>query len=216
MYGQLIELIIFAGIAFFVINRLISILGSQSEDNPSKKRESYFGEPSQIKDVTDTGISKQGNVIVAPFLNIKKNLATSGLVVPECKDAVSEGLSQVIEHVPSFDLAKFLKGARAAFKMIIDSGTSNDQELEELVDKRYIDHFRAIASSYGKYTSSANDLSAQVSEIYMFGNNIFVKVLFAGKNITDKIKELHEEWTFTKSALSSSSEWHLSNIDRPQ
>ena len=50
----------------------------------------------------------------------------------------------------------------------------------------------------------------------MFGNNIFVKVLFAGKNITDKIKELHEEWTFTKSTLSSSPDWHLTNIDRPQ
>lgn len=216
MYGQLIELIIFAGVAFFVISKLISILGTQSEDNPAKKSGSYFGEPSHIKDVTNTGTSKQGNVIVAPFLNKKKNLSLNGLVVPECKDAVSEGLDQVTEHIPSFDLTKFLKGARAAFKMIIDSGTSNDPELEELVDKRYIDHFRTIASSYGKYASTANDLSAQVSEIYMFGNNIFVKVLFVGKNITDKIKELHEEWTFTKSALSSGAEWHLSNIDRPQ
>ena len=33
---------------------------------------------------------------------------------------------------------------------------------------------------------------------------------------TDKVKEMHEEWTFTKSALNSSPEWHLTNIDRPQ
>jgi predicted lipid-binding transport protein (Tim44 family) len=50
----------------------------------------------------------------------------------------------------------------------------------------------------------------------MFGNNVFIKILFAGKNITKKIKNMHEEWTFTKSANNSGNEWFLTNIDRPQ
>ena len=73
-----------------------------------------------------------------------------------------------------------------------------------------------MSSSYGEYFKEKNNLTAQISEIYMFGNNIFVKVLFAGKNITNKIVDMHEEWTFTKSTLNSGSEWYLTNIDRPQ
>lgn len=38
MSGQLIELIIFAAIAFFVINKLLSTLGRTSEDDPAKKQ----------------------------------------------------------------------------------------------------------------------------------------------------------------------------------
>jgi predicted lipid-binding transport protein (Tim44 family) len=216
MYGQLLELIIFAGIAFFVINKLISMLGTSNDEDPAKNKKSYFGEPSQIKDVTGTGSTKQSNVIRAAFFNKQKNSVIKDLVADDCLEDVTEGLTQVQRHVPLFDLAKFLTGARAAFKMIIDNATTNDkQDLKELVDKRYIDHFSSIAASYGNYEQN-NDLSAKVSEIYMFGNNIFVKVLFIGKNITDKIKDLHEEWTFTKSALSTSPEWYLSNIDRPQ
>ena len=41
MSGQLIELIIFAGIAFFVINKLIATLGTTSDDD-AKKRPSFF------------------------------------------------------------------------------------------------------------------------------------------------------------------------------
>jgi len=41
-------------------------------------------------------------------------------------------------------------------------------------------------------------------------------MIFAGKNITSKVQEFHEEWTFTKSVLSTGPAWQLSNIDRPQ
>ena len=101
--------------------------------------------------------------------------------------------------------------------MIIEAALQNDdKQLEELVDKRYIDNFKSIAVNYGKLTENANKLSVQVSEVYMFGNNIFIKVLLLGNNITDKIKDLHEEWTFSKSALNSEPAWYLTNIDRPQ
>ena len=43
MSGQLIELIIFAGIAFFIINKLIATLGTTSEDETAS-RGSFFGE----------------------------------------------------------------------------------------------------------------------------------------------------------------------------
>ena len=217
MSGQLLELLIFAGIAFFIISKLITILGSTNEDDRTKyTRNSFFGEPAsslkEVKSVVNT--PGKGAGIVKKFRK-KPNL--TGLIVVENKDDVISGLREAQEKLPSFTVQSFIKGAKAAFKMIIESGNNNDEdELEELVDKRYIEHFKEISSSYGNFQDSSADITAEISEIYTFGNNIFVKVLFLGRDVTDKISDLHEEWTFSKSAISAESTWHLNNIDRPQ
>ncbi len=216
MSGQLIELMIFAGIAFFVINKLIATLGSTSEDDPARKK-TFFGEGKRMKDVTET--SKKGQGILRPNFKTKKKIDLKGLVITENEEKIMESIQDVMNKFPSFNINNFIRSAKIAFKMIIESGIEeNDESLKELIDKRYIEHFKSVASSYGKYIGAKNSLSAHVSEIYMFGNNIFVKILFAGKNITNKVKELHEEWTFTKSVLllSAAPEWQLTNIDRLQ
>lgn len=214
MSGQLIELIIFAGIAFFIINKLIATLGSTSEEDPARNK-SFFKNTQSIRDVTNS-TKRKANILKPKFPKTKK-VNLKGLVVPGTEKEVMEGLSDVLAKVPNFNVNSFLKGAKSAFKMIIDAASdNNDEELEELVDKRYIEHFKSMSSSYGEYSAKESALTAQVSEMYMFGNNVFVKILFAGKNITNKIKDMHEEWTFTKSILNSGPEWHLTNIDRPQ
>ena len=121
-----------------------------------------------------------------------------------------------MSKVPSFDINKFLKGAKSAFSMIIDAVNKNDDdEVIELVDRRYIDQLKNIATSYGQITS-LEAIKMQISEIYMFGNNIFIKILFMGEDVLSKQKNLHDEWTFTKSTINSSPNWYLSNIDRAQ
>ena len=214
MSGQLLELIIFAGIAFFIINKLISTLGSTSSDDPAKNK-SFFGEnlTKTLKDVTYTGSE---NVLKPSFLKVNK-LDIKDLVLSENKESVEKGLQEVLAKAPSFDVRRFVAGAKSAFQMIIEAALQgDDNQLEELVDKRYIDNFKSIAVNYGELTENAKKLSVQISEIYMFGNNIFIKVLLLGTDVTEKIKDLHEEWTFSKSALSSDPAWHLTNIDRPQ
>jgi predicted lipid-binding transport protein (Tim44 family) len=212
MSGQLLELIIFAGIAFFVINKLLSTLGSTTEDDPVKK--SNFGEPVSLKDVTPKSAKKTASILRPSFVK-KSKLDLKGLIVVENKNDIESGILDLTDKLPNFNPANFLKVSKVAFKMIIEAGRT-DENLEELVDKRYLESFKSMAGSYGEYDSDVSKLSALISEIYTFGNNVFVKVLFSGKNITNKIKELHEEWTFTKSTLSEGPEWHLTNIDRPQ
>lgn len=214
MSGQLLELIIFAGIAFFIINKLIATLGSTSEEEQSRGKSIFKNKVHSMRDVTNSAKEK-ANILKPKFPRVKK-VNLSGLVVPGTEKEIMEGLSDVVAKLPNFNLEIFLKGAKSAFKMIIEAAANkNDAGLQELVDKRYIDHFKAISSSYGEYSEEQTKLTAQVSEVYTFGNNIFVKILFAGKNITDKIKDMHEEWTFTKSTLNSGPEWYLTNIDRP-
>lgn len=221
MAGNLIELIIFAAIAFFIINKLLSTLGSTSENDPTKKSsgKSFFGESEKIKDVSDTSIDNSATILRPKFSfkpSLKQRLNLKDLIVAENELEIRSGIEDVLNKLPSFNPANFLNGAKKAFQLIINAGESQDEaEINALIDKRYIESFNAMASGYGKYQNNAT-LTAHIAEIYLFGNNIFIKILFAGKNITDKVQELHEEWTFTKSVLTPGPEWHLSNIDRPQ
>ncbi|RTK92724.1 MAG: hypothetical protein EKK61_02925 [Rickettsiales bacterium] len=216
MSAQLIELIIFAAIAFVIINKLISILGTTYEDDHNNKK-SFFGEKTSFKDVTATGSASsiQSNILKPNFIR-KNSIELKDLVVKEHELAVKEGLIELMSKVPSFDINKFLKGAKSAFSMIIDAVNKNDDDaVIELVDKRYIDQLKNIAISYGQITS-LDAIQMQISEVYMFGNNIFIKILFIGENVLSKQKNLHDEWTFTKSNINSSPNWYLSNIDRAQ
>lgn len=213
MSGQIIELIIFACVALFIINKLISVLGNTSETEQDRNKVMFKNHIDSMRDVTHT-LRKKGSVFKSAFF-IKQKSTLQGLVVPGHEQEVMEGVIDIESILPSFSLNIFIKGAKKAFRMIIEAKSRNDDKtLNDLIDKRYIKHFHVIASDYGTYSETTSSLLiAQVSEVYKFGNNIFVKILFAGDNITSKIKLFREEWTFTKSTLKFGPEWYLSNID---
>ena len=213
MSGQLLELIIFACIAFFIINKLITMLGKTSEEDTSRGRSFFNKNTHTMQDVTSTSKNKI-NIVKSKFIK-KKIIDLEGLVVPGSETEIKHGIYDIQSKLPNFSLKRFLTGAKNAFRIIIKSGENNAFRLEELVDKRYIAHFKTLLHTYGVYNDSQNQLIAQVSEIYMFGNNIFVKVLFTGQNITSNINSMNEEWNFTKSTLNSRPEWYLTNIDKP-
>lgn len=205
MSGQTLELLIFAGIAFFVISKLISVLGKTSNDDPSKR--SFFGENlgANLKDVTST--DPGNNAILKPKFLQSKKLDLKGLVLPENKADIENGLKELLEKMPRFNVANFLKGAAMAFEMIIQAAKEQDAEkLEELVDKRYLGKFKERAENYQNFVNEPANDSALISEIYTFGNNIFIKVVFSSKT-------LKEEWTFSRSAISSDSTWYLNNAE---
>ena len=66
MFHQMFKLLIVAGIAFFVINKLISELGSTSDSDPAKQITSFFGE-SKIKDVISTSQNTSANIFKIVF-----------------------------------------------------------------------------------------------------------------------------------------------------
>ena len=213
MSAQILELLLFAGVAFLIISRLIAILGSTSDDDPTK-RASFFGEAQGgLKDVTNS---------VAQNLKELNQLTSGGnhdiddLTTAENKDNIINGLAYACSKMGNFNLRTFLNSAKAAFGMIIEASLNKDfNDIQKLIDKRYIDQFISIASSYGKI-KNLKTLKAKVSDIYTFGNTVFIKVLFSGKSIVSNISNFNEEWTFSKSFINSGPEWYLTNIDRPQ
>jgi predicted lipid-binding transport protein (Tim44 family) len=123
-------------------------------------------------------------------------------------------MEMLAQRINSFKPIKFINNAKTAFQMIIIAAYKKQQEeIAQLVDKRFLDAFEKIALTYGDFVDSTA-LSAKYSEIYMFGNNVFIKLLFQGKNVVDKIESLKEEWTFTRNVNTTDTDWFLSNIEK--
>ncbi|MCC8417328.1 MAG: hypothetical protein LN588_02190 [Rickettsia endosymbiont of Bryobia graminum] len=216
MSGQIVELLIFAGIAFFIINKLISKLGSTSDDDPAKQ--GFFGEP-KIKDVTNTSTpSELGKGKISSFFSLKEKTNThsidDNLIVQENAQTIKESLAMIASKLPSFQASKFVHSSKAAFEIIIEA--SNDDDIEELitlVDRRYIKDFHKYSENYGEFIQN-NDLTARISEAYNFANHLFIKILFTGKKVTSKIALFNEEWTFSKSLLTNDVNWLLTNVEK--
>ena len=79
--------------------------------------------------------------------------------------------------------------------------------VDKLIDKRFINNFNEIKEKYSKWRNTPK-VKAHIKELYFFGNNVFVKVIF--HSARPKIKE---EWTFTRNTINSEDAWHLSNIE---
>jgi predicted lipid-binding transport protein (Tim44 family) len=212
MSVQIVELLVFAGIAFLVISKLIATLGTTSDEDPAKNS-SYFGEPGELKDVTGNPV-KSRNIINVQFRQNKppNEEELRDLIVTTNFQHVFDNYSEVSSKLPSLNLAKFVRSTKIAFSMIIDTNITNEN-LDKLVDKRYIEEFKSIVHSYGELINH-NKLDAKIADLYMFGNNVFIKILFTGHNIISQIEDLNEEWTFTRSLIKPGNDWHLTNIDR--
>jgi len=215
MSAQLVELIFFAAIAFVIISKLISALGNIAEDDQAKKNrgKSFFGESgNSIRDVTNT---TKEDVEAEAQNPAAASAKFSHLIIEENKANILKQLAEVENRLPNFNLNNFIRGAKGAFKMIMEAVSAGDNEtLSALIDKRYMEKFTTISQTYGKFIGNDSLLDAGVSDVYMFGNNVFIKVIFTAANMTSKLPNINEEWTFTQNTLSSSADWHLSNIDK--
>jgi predicted lipid-binding transport protein (Tim44 family) len=190
VYGSLefIDIIIFAGIAIFLIYRLKNVLG---------KRGGF--ENKNLKDVenkkTDDNPSK------AP-LQLKEN---------ESK------LSKVYDILPDFDHKVFLEGAKFAFETIINAFNKSDKKtLKSLLTNEVYNTFeQAINEEKNNPDFQFYSLTVQgVEEVNI--NKELISITL--KIISEQFKESDESsvtkkedtWTFQKTTDSNSPIWLLS------
>jgi len=199
MSAQMVEILILAVVAFFIISKLLSVLGTTDEDDPAKnKTGSFFGEPKGLKDVTGTVASTEPRSAGNKVVHLRSDMVFSH------DTKTNEIISQIVEKMPDFNHEKFLKGAKSACKMILNALSKNDEKaLEELVDKRFLEELSKKSDHYSK---QLNDITAAYEDAYSFGNSIYIKVLITSKN-------LKEFWVFTRNLAQSGPDWHLSNIE---
>ena len=190
VYGdlQFFDIIVFAGIAAFLIYRLRNVLGKRGGF------EKKIGKPQP-----------------------KEKETNSLKVIPQLKDNENK-LSKAYEVLVDFDHKKFLEGAKFAFETIINAFNNSDKKtLKNLLTKDVFLTFESAIEEkrnnpnyqfYSIVVDEVTDVSVVDSLI-----NITLKITSEQFKDNDEstISKKQDTWTFQKKINSNSPIWLLSS-----
>jgi len=211
-----VEIVLLAMVALFVGLRLYSVLGRRTghEQQPVTRPEAVPGAES-VPTMTD----------VAP-----ERSEPSGLAY---EDKAATGIRAIISADPSFDVSRFLEGAQAAYRMILEAYWKGDRdELSQLAGDEVRAAFeQAITERDAAGHKLDNRLiaieRAVIEEAELVGREASISVRFdadiaaitrteAGEvvagSLTDAIVT-HDIWTFRRTLGSSDPNWLLVDTD---
>ncbi len=156
-----------------------------------------------------------------------------GLPTRNIDKAAEDGVRAIVSTEPTFDLAQFLEGAKAAYRMTMEAFWSGDRAaLRTLADDGVFDAFDgAIAEREAAGLTLDNRLvaieQAQISAAQLSGREARITVRFdsviaavtrdgeghvvAGS--TDDAVESHDLWTFARTLRSDDPNWMLVDTD---
>ena len=188
---QIYDIIIFAGIAVFLVYRLRNVLG---------KRTGFE------KNITDKISSNNKNIDEKKSQN-----------VPELNDNISE-LKKAYEVLDNFDHNKFIEGAKLAFETIINSFNAGDKKtLKKLLTKEvYLIFEKEISANNIDSNNQFFSLNIEKIEKVVVEKNIikisikFISEQFKNEDETTVIKK-QDVWTFEKHTNSTDPNWLLSS-----
>ena len=193
VYGdlQIFDIIIFAGIAVFLVFRLRKVLGRR------------------------TGFEKNQNNNVADQPIETKEIKTNN--IPELEEKISN-LKTAYEIINDFDHKQFLEGAKIAFETIINSFNKGDKKtLKNLVTENVFKTFeeaidaKNINPDYQFYSLNIE----RVEKVFVEGNNIKICIKFISEqfknNDENTVIKKQDSWTFEKKISSKDPNWLLSS-----
>jgi len=193
VYGdlQIFDIIIFAGIAVFLVFRLRNVLG---------KRTGFENKPDKTAGIQPTETNK----------TISNN-------IPELEEKISK-LKTAYENINNFNHKKFLEGAKRAFETIINAFNKGDKKtlkrlvtegvyktFEEAIDKKNIN------PDYQFYSLNIE----RVEKVFVEGNSIKICIKFISEqfknNDENTVVKKQDSWTFEKIISSKDPDWLLSS-----
>ena len=143
--------------------------------------------------------------------------------------AIASGLIEIARTDPRFDPSEFMKGARAAYEMIVMAFAEGNRKL--LSDLLSPEVFQGFAAAIGDREQRKQTIeqsfvgisSADLIEAEMKGNTAHVTVKFVSELITatrsaagevasgdpKKIKEVTDIWTFARESAATNPNWKL-------
>lgn len=223
----MVDLIVFALIAVFILYRLYSVLGSRT--GTEKKRPNPFSPRSEE--------SSSSNVVDISSAKKKKSSLKSREVVDvpfEMTEKDVKGGQKVIDALkkkePDFTVAHFLAGAKIAFELILKSYAHSDKKaLKPLLSPTILNLFITDMEKRSKADQSLDiaisELTAEILDARQVGQKIEFDVQFVSEQThtikTSKSEHSQEEtvsqeaqgcvdlWTFEREIGSSSPNWIL-------
>lgn len=229
----LIEIIIFAMIAAFLVYRLRSVLGRRNGEererpNPLARRGGMTDRES-MRDRDQGRDTGRDNVITLPDRGRGGDDFRHGTSQADAPQSLAAHLDRIHDADPSFDEKDFLRGARQAFEMIVGAFAAGDIDaLRPLLAPEVLDNFsRAIT----KRQASGETLETRIGRINdvdvidakLDGSVAHVTVRFVSDqtNVTrdsagdildgdpDAPAEVVDDWTFARDTRSRDPNWQL-------
>jgi len=221
---NVIQILIFAAVAAFLIYRLRSVLGRRT--GHERQRRNPF-----------TPSGEQGeqrapdNVVHLP----ERARGEEGELPAEAPPTLSAGLTQIRIADPSFDAGSFTHGAKRAFAMIVEAFAKGDTgTLRPLLSDDLFDEFsgeirRRAAEGEVHETRLVNMKSADILEARMDGRTALVTVKFVTDQINvirddqgnviegdpEAVHELVDIWTFARNTRAGDPNWTLVETRTP-
>jgi predicted lipid-binding transport protein (Tim44 family) len=204
-------LVIFAGIALFLVLRLRSVLG---------KRVGFEKPP--IPQGQMPGFAQ------GPIIDGQAIRQPPGRPVPDPRSALGERLMSIVNADADFDPPKFLAGAENAFRIIVTAFAAGDRAtLKSLLSPNVLQTFEAAiaareAASERHRTEIKSIIAATIEDAQLVGDLAAIIVRFvsdqvnltldaSGKplNGTEAVTELVDLWTFEKTLKTKDPIWRL-------
>ena len=203
--GSLVGIIIFAGIAVFLVFRLRAVLGRRTGEE--QERQNPFDRPPLVPFQPETaGIGGR------PVLVIEND--------PNLPLSLDAKLKQVHAADPTFEEKHFLAGARSAFQMIVSAFAAGDlATLRPLLSSHLYGEFgRAISERPHRDTGDEirfeGPVEAEIADAGMSGREAHIQVRFASRQMhagetvppEDQTIDL---WSFSRDLSSRDPNWQL-------
>lgn len=219
---MLVDILIFAVIALFIVNRYRQVLGTPPDQDSLKPRlpESKGG----------------GQVITLPTRRNPvegKPASTPVGTAPSEADDLPPSLASILDRMqgidPHFSEGAFLNGARAAFRMIVEAFARGDKDaLHPLLDGEVERNFlaaidRRAASGQTMDTMLERIRDAHLTRARLEGTVAYVTVEFLSEQVNvvrdatgtvieghdDHVEDVRDIWTFRRDLRSPNPNWEL-------
>jgi predicted lipid-binding transport protein (Tim44 family) len=130
-----------------------------------------------------------------------------------------EGVAAILRADPSFDIAHFMSGARAAYELIVGAFAKGDKEaLRPLLTPRVFDAYAAAIAKRQEAGEPGPELvrlkSADLADASLQDGAARVTVKFEAELADGPhgIRDAHERWTFERAVRSTDPNWRLARV----
>lgn len=222
---ELLDILIFAGVALFLIYRLGSVLGKRT--GHQKPPTDIFTAGNEAEERKD-----DDNVIHLPGANEEPEPISDELL----ESPIGPGLTQIKLADPLFDPDGFVEGSKAAFEMILGAFTEGDEEtLRQLLSDEVFENFRTAIKAREDAGQRLEETlvgldSAEIVEARMENSYAYVGVKFESQQVhalydsdgrviegdPNKVTRITDLWVFSRNTRSNDPNWVLVETRVPE
>ncbi|MDX1292834.1 MAG: Tim44/TimA family putative adaptor protein [Hyphomonas sp.] len=201
MFDPVIQVVILAAIALFVLFRLYTVLG-KGEDNSPVQRTEPQAKPRSV----DAGVSDM------PLPNADKHR-------PIFTGPAAGGLEDIYNADNSFDVSTFMRGAKAAYSMIVNAFAAGDREtLRPLLDDDVYEAWDQAIAERETTGAKAFELlrirRAEIESAELDGNMARVWVRYEAElGDGEHTRTARELWAYMRDVTANDPNWILDDVE---